>query len=64
VEAELIRGLLPGRVDVLGLPDTPPATHDTVTAALPKHAWAHLSCHGASYLTDPSIAAAVDSLGR
>ena len=39
---------------MLGLPDGPPATHETVTAALPHHAWAHFACHGQNNLTDPS----------
>ena len=53
-EARLIADLLPGLVDILGLPDTPPATHDTVLGALPGHPWAHFSCHGAADLDDPS----------
>jgi len=39
---------------MLGLPGTAPATYDTVTAALPNHAWVHFSCHAESDLTDPS----------
>jgi hypothetical protein len=53
-EAQLLTDLLPGQVDVLGLPDTPPATFATVTTALPNHRWAHFSCHGATDLDDPS----------
>jgi CHAT domain-containing protein len=53
-EAVTLEHLLTGRVDVLGLPDTAPATYDTVTAALPDHPWVHFSCHGESDLTDPS----------
>jgi CHAT domain-containing protein len=53
-EAEVLAALFPGRVDVLGLPGTPPATHRSVTEALPGHAWAHFSCHGASDLHHPS----------
>ena len=53
-EADKLRHLFPGRVDVLGLPGTPPATHDTVTAALPNHPWVHFACHGQSSLDDPS----------
>jgi tetratricopeptide (TPR) repeat protein len=53
-EAELIEGMLPGRVDVLGVPGTPQATHDTVMAMLPQYAWVHFSCHGTSDLDDPS----------
>jgi tetratricopeptide (TPR) repeat protein len=53
-EAEALAGLFPGRVDVLGLPGTPPATHRSVTEALPGHAWAHFSCHGISHLNHPS----------
>jgi CHAT domain-containing protein len=53
-EAELVTGLFAGQVDVLGLPDTSPATFATVTAALPNHRWAHFSCHGASDLNNPS----------
>ena len=53
-EAEILRHLFPSHVEVLGLPDGPPATHETVTAALPHHAWAHFACHGQNNLTDPS----------
>jgi len=53
-EAQLLADLFPGQVDILGLPDTPPATHATVMAALPRHAWAHLACHGASSMRNPS----------
>jgi hypothetical protein len=53
-EAALLTDLMPGQVDVLGLPSTPPATHDTVTAALSGHSWVHYSCHGVSDLRDPS----------
>ena len=54
-EADTLRHLFPGRVDILGLPDTPPATHDTVIAALPNHPWVHFVCHGESSLVDPSV---------
>jgi tetratricopeptide (TPR) repeat protein len=54
-EAKLICDLLPASVEVLGLPGTPSATHDSVTAALPTHAWVHFSCHGAN---DPRIPSA------
>jgi CHAT domain-containing protein len=53
-EADTLKSLWAGRVDVLGLPGTPPATYDTVTAALPHHTWVHFSCHGESDLSDPS----------
>ena len=53
-EATIITKMLAGRVDVLGLPGTPHASHEAVIAALPTHAWAHFSCHGASDLEDPS----------
>jgi CHAT domain-containing protein len=53
-EAVTLEHLLTGRVDVLGLPGTAPATYDTVTAALPHYSWVHFSCHGESDLTDPS----------
>jgi hypothetical protein len=53
-EAALLAELLPGRVDVLGLPGGPPATYDSVLAALPDHTWAHFSCHGATDMGDPS----------
>lgn len=53
-EAAVLLGLFPDRVDVLGLPGGAPATYDTVIAALPSHAWAHFSCHGASNPHDPS----------
>jgi tetratricopeptide (TPR) repeat protein len=53
-EAEFIRDLIPGRVDILGLPGTPSATHESVAAALPTHSWAHFSCHGANDPRFPS----------
>ena len=53
-EAAALEHLLSGRVDVLGLPGTAPATYDTVTAALRHHAWVHFSCHSESDPTDPS----------
>ena len=53
-EAGTFERLLAGRVDVLGLPGTAPATYDSVTAALPHHSWVHFSCHGESDPTDPS----------
>jgi CHAT domain-containing protein len=53
-EANALKQLLPGRVDVLGLPNTGPATYRTVTAALRLHRWVHFSCHGESNLADPS----------
>ena len=53
-EAALLTELLPGRVDVFGLPGTPPATYDSVMAALPDHAWTYFSCHGATDTRDPS----------
>jgi CHAT domain-containing protein len=54
-EAVTLEHLLTGRVDVLGLPGTLPATYDTVTAALRHHAWAHFSCHSESDPTCPSV---------
>jgi CHAT domain-containing protein len=56
-ETATISALLPGHVDVLGLPDTPNATYDTVTAALPTHRWAHFACHAHTRLDDPSQSA-------
>ena len=56
-EAITLTELLPDHVDVLGLPDTPPATYDTVTAALPTHRWVHFSCHAHTNLDDPSQSA-------
>lgn len=53
-EASIVSRLLPGRVDVLGLPATEPARHDNVLAALPGHAWAHFACHGADNMINPS----------
>jgi hypothetical protein len=53
-EAVTLEHLLTGRVDVLGLPGTAPATYDTVTAALPHYSWVHFSCHAESDPTDPS----------
>ncbi len=53
-EASTLQQLFGGRADLLGLDDTPPATYDTVMAALPGHTWAHFSCHGESDLDDPS----------
>jgi tetratricopeptide (TPR) repeat protein len=53
-EAGTLQHLLAGRVDVLGLAGFSPATYDTVTAALPSHAWVHFACHGQNNLTDPS----------
>lgn len=53
-EAVTLEHLLAGRVDVLGLPSTAPATYATVTASLPGHTWVHFACHGQSDLTDPS----------
>lgn len=53
-EADVLCDLLPGQVDVLGLPDGAPATHDEVIHALPGHVWAHFSCHGVSDMRDPS----------
>jgi CHAT domain-containing protein len=50
-EAERLRDLLPGKVEVL---EGPQATHDSVTAALPHCPWAHFACHGQSDLADPS----------
>jgi CHAT domain-containing protein len=56
-ETARITALLPGQVDVVGLPDTPAATHDSVTAALPAHRWVHFACHANTYLNDPSKSA-------
>lgn len=53
-EARLLTQLFPRRVDILGLPDTPPATFSSVATALPTHRWVHFSCHGTSDLNDPS----------
>ena len=53
-EARVLESLWPGQVDVLGLPDTEPATHDTVAAALPRHHWAHFACHASNSVVNPS----------
>jgi hypothetical protein len=53
-EAELLAELVPGDVDVLGLPGSPAADHATVTAALQDHRFSHFCCHGVSDPDDPS----------
>lgn len=53
-EANTLQRLLEGRVDVLGLPGTPPATYSNVVDSLSNHVWAHFACHGVSNLADPS----------
>jgi tetratricopeptide (TPR) repeat protein len=53
-EAKFIRDLLPGIVDIIGLPGTPSATFESVASALPAHSWAHFSCHGANDPRFPS----------
>jgi tetratricopeptide (TPR) repeat protein len=53
-EAQRLAEFLPGRVDILGLADSPPATRAAVLAALPGHAWAHFSCHAVADQVDPS----------
>jgi hypothetical protein len=50
-EAELLRSLLPGQVKML---DGPQATHNSVTAVLPRFPWAHFACHGSSDPANPS----------
>lgn len=39
---------------MLGLHDTPEAHLETVTTELSTHNWVHFSCHGRSYLGNPS----------
>ena len=56
-ETATISALLPGHVDVMGLPGTPAATYETVTAALPSHPWVHFACHAHTNLADPSQSA-------
>ena len=56
-ETGSLKALLRDRVDVLGLPDTPAATHDTVTEALPGHRWVHFSCHARTDVNDPAKSA-------
>jgi CHAT domain-containing protein len=53
-EADTLRRLFAGRVEVLGLPGTGPADYETVMASLPGHPLVHFSCHGESDLSDPS----------
>ena len=56
-ETAIISALLLDQVDVLGLPDTPAATFDSVTANLPTHKWVHFACHARTRLDDPSQSA-------
>ena len=50
-ERDLLTSLFPDRHTLL---DGPAATVDAVRAALPRHGWAHFSCHGGQNLVDPS----------
>ena len=56
-EVATISAVFPGQVDVVGLPDTPAATHATVSSALPRHRWVHFACHARTDLDDPSQSA-------
>jgi hypothetical protein len=53
-EAATLNVLWAPRVRTLGLFNTDPATHATVTAQLPEHPLVHFSCHGYSDLNNPS----------
>jgi CHAT domain-containing protein len=53
-EADTLRRLFAGMVEVLGLPGTGHADYETVMASLPGHPLVHFSCHGESDLSDPS----------
>jgi tetratricopeptide (TPR) repeat protein len=53
-ETDTLRHLFAGRLDVLGLPDTPAATRNAVLAALSDHTWVHFACHYAANPANPS----------
>lgn len=53
-EAEAVTRLFPGGHHTLL--DGPSATREAVRAALGRHAWAHIACHGSQNLTAPSRA--------
>ena len=53
-EADTLRHLFAGRLDVLGLPGTPTATRNAVLAALSDHTCAHFACHYAANPARPS----------
>lgn len=50
-ERELLTSLFAGRHTLL---EGAEATHEAVRDALPRHRWAHFSCHGGQDLADPS----------
>jgi len=50
-ERELLTSLFAGRHTLL---EDEEATHEAVRDALPRHRWAHFSCHGGQDLADPS----------
>lgn len=52
-EQDFLSGHFPGGLTVLNGPD---ATVAAVQAAMPRHPWVHLSCHGYQDLRDPSAA--------
>ncbi len=54
VEAAFIEKCLPSSCTVLGLPNTPQATWESVFGELSKHSWVHFACHAESDPDDPA----------